>query len=190
MEHLGSFYIDGEWVTPQSDLAFPVMNPANEHQVGEIILGNCEDVDLAVAAAKRAFVTFCRTTKEERLALLDRLLQATRDRFDDLAQALFGKDFKDLNTPGSIFFNTDQNLVSKEWKKLLTDDRRQEREEASDQRAADRKKVERGIELLPDSRRNLEALREQFQRQPIGSQSTPLGSRSNPIPAFDPAGVR
>ena len=88
MEHLGSFYIDGDWVTPQSDLAFPVMNPANEHQVGEIILGNCEDVDLAVAAAKRAFVTFSRTTKEERLALLDRLLQATRDRYDDFAQAM------------------------------------------------------------------------------------------------------
>ncbi len=88
MEHLGSFYIDGDWVTPQSNLAFPVMNPANEHQVGEIILGNCEDVDLAVAAAKRAFVTFSRTTKEERLALLDRLLQATRDRYDDLAQAM------------------------------------------------------------------------------------------------------
>ena len=88
MEHLGYFYIDGDWVTPQSDLAFPVMNPANEHQVGEIILGNCEDVDLAVAAAKRAFVTFSRTTKEERLALLDRLLQATRDRYDDLAQAM------------------------------------------------------------------------------------------------------
>ena len=88
MEHLGSFYIDGDWVTPQSDLAFPVMNPANEHQVGEIILGNCEDVDLAVAAAKKAFVTFSRTTREERLALLDRLLQATRDRYDELAQAM------------------------------------------------------------------------------------------------------
>ena len=88
MEHLGSFYIDGDWVTPQSELTFPVMNPANEQQVGEIILGNGDDVDLAVAAAKRAFVTFSRTTKEERLVLLDRLLQATRDRHDDLAQAM------------------------------------------------------------------------------------------------------
>lgn len=88
MEHLGSFYIDGQWVTPQSGLTFPVMNPANEQQVGEIILGNGDDVDLAVAAAKRAFVTFSRSTREERLALLDRLLQATRDRLDDLAQAM------------------------------------------------------------------------------------------------------
>ena len=78
-----------------------------------------------------------------------RAYPASGASFDDLAQALFGKDFKDLNTPGSIFFNAAQNRVRDEWEKMLTDERRQEREEASDKRAADRKKLEKGIEFLP-----------------------------------------
>jgi len=88
MKNLKKFYINGEWVVPQSDLVFPVMNPASEQQVGEIILGNSEDVNRGVAAAKRAFVSFSRTNKADRLVLLGRLLEATRARCDDLAQAM------------------------------------------------------------------------------------------------------
>ena len=88
MDNLHNFYIDGAWVAPQSDHVFPVMNPATEEQVGEIILGNTEDVNRAVAAAKKAFVTFSRTTQAERLHLLEQLLEATQDRLDDLAQAI------------------------------------------------------------------------------------------------------
>jgi aldehyde dehydrogenase (NAD+) len=88
MENLNRFYIDGAWVTPQSDQRFPVLNPATEQRVGEIILGNSDDVDLAVAAANRAFATFSRTSKEERLELLDRLLEVTNSRLEELAQAM------------------------------------------------------------------------------------------------------
>ncbi len=88
MDNLHTFYIDGAWVAPQSQQVFPVMNPATEEQVGEIILGNTEDVNRAVAAAKKAFVTFSRTTQAERLHLLEQLLEATQDRLDDLAQAI------------------------------------------------------------------------------------------------------
>ncbi len=88
MDNLKKFYIDGAWVSPQSDQVFPVMNPATEQQVGEIILGNTEDVNRAVAAAKKAFVTFSRTTQAERLVLLEQLLKATQDRLDDLAHAI------------------------------------------------------------------------------------------------------
>ncbi len=87
MENLNRFYIDGAWVAPQSEQVFPVMNPATEQQVGEVILGNTEDVNRAVAAAKKAFVTFSRTTQAERLVLLEQLLKATQDRLDDLAHA-------------------------------------------------------------------------------------------------------
>ena len=98
MDNLHNFYIDGAWVAPQSQQVFPVMNPATEEQVGEIILGNTEDVNRAVAAAKKAFVTFSRTTQAARLLLLEQLLEATQDRLDDLAQAIStGRDFR----PGS-----------------------------------------------------------------------------------------
>ncbi len=57
MDNLLKFYIDGAWVAPPSEQVFPVMNPATEEQVGEIILGNTDGVNRAVAAAKKAFVT-------------------------------------------------------------------------------------------------------------------------------------
>jgi aldehyde dehydrogenase (NAD+) len=88
MDNLGKFYIDGAWITPQSSQMFPVLNPATEQQVGEIVLGNADDVDIAVAAANRAFETYSRTSKEQRLELLEQLLAVTKRRLEDLAQAM------------------------------------------------------------------------------------------------------
>jgi aldehyde dehydrogenase (NAD+) len=88
MDNLGRFYIDGVWATPQSNQIFPVQNPATEQQVGEIVLGNSDDVDIAVTAANRAFETFSRTSKEQRLELLEQLLAVTERRLEDLAQAM------------------------------------------------------------------------------------------------------
>ena len=64
------------------------MNPATEQQIGVITMGNEDDVNRAVAAAKAAFETYSRTTKEERLALLEKLLEVTKARMEDLAQAI------------------------------------------------------------------------------------------------------
>lgn len=88
MENLGKFYIDGQWVTPTSDHRFPVLNPATEQQIGTITLANEADVNRAVAAASAAFETFSQVSKAERLALLERLLEATKARAEDLAQAM------------------------------------------------------------------------------------------------------
>ena len=88
MKHLGQFYIDGQWVAPESSRKFPVLNPATEEKIGEITLGNEADVNKAVAAAKKAFESYGRTTQAERLALLERMMEVSRDRFEDLAQAI------------------------------------------------------------------------------------------------------
>ncbi len=88
MQNLNKYYINGAWVTPSSTTEFPVMNPATEQQIGVITLGNEEDVNRAVAAAKAAFETYSRTTKEERIALLEKLLEVTKARMEELAQAL------------------------------------------------------------------------------------------------------
>src|SRR6056300_345400 len=85
---LKNHYVDGAWVKPISTQEFPVLNPANEEQIGTIILGNEADVDRAVAAAKAAFDHFSKTSKAERLDLLRALLAATEARFEDLAQAM------------------------------------------------------------------------------------------------------
>jgi len=88
MQNLNKFYINGEWVKPASNTEFPVLNPATEQQIGVITLGNEDDVNRAVAAAKAAFETYSRTTKEERLALLEKLLEVTKARMEELAQAM------------------------------------------------------------------------------------------------------
>ncbi len=82
------FYIGGRWVAPVSREEFPVLNPATESQIGVIALANEDDVEAAVAAAKRAFETGPRASKQERIARLERLTTATEARLEDLAQAM------------------------------------------------------------------------------------------------------
>ena len=88
MLNLTKFYIDGQWVAPQSSVTLPVLNPATEEEIGTVAMGNAQDVDRAVAAAKAAFMDFSTTSKSDRLDLLHRLKAATERRFEELAQAM------------------------------------------------------------------------------------------------------
>ncbi len=88
MDNLARFYIGGVWVTPDSDQAMPVMNPATEDRIGDTILANETDVDRAVTAAVQAFEAFSRSSKQDRLDLLGRVLDESRKRHEDLAQAM------------------------------------------------------------------------------------------------------
>jgi aldehyde dehydrogenase (NAD+) len=87
LEHL-QFYIDGKWVDPAAPKTEDVINPANEETFARVSLGSKADVDKAVAAARRAFETFSRTTKEERLALLAKILEAYQNRYGDIVEAI------------------------------------------------------------------------------------------------------
>jgi len=86
-EHL-QFYIDGQWVDPASARSLDVINPSNEEVVSRISLGSKADVDQAVQAARRAFESFSRTTREERVALLEKVLDVYKRRADEVAQAI------------------------------------------------------------------------------------------------------
>ena len=88
MENLQKFYINGKWVKPNSTKTMAVLNPATEDLIGEIILGNSEDVDMAVSAAKNAFNSFSKTSKNDRLELLNKIRQISEKRFEDLANAM------------------------------------------------------------------------------------------------------
>jgi len=101
MHNLGKFYINGEWVDPNSDRTVPVLNPATETPIGEIVLANVQDVDNAVAAAKDAFQTYSQTSRAERLELLGRLMEATRARQRDLAEAMS----QEMGAPISMAFD-------------------------------------------------------------------------------------
>ena len=70
------FYIDGAWVDPVvKGKSTPVVNPATEEPMYEIALGSKADVDKAVAAAKRAFDSFSQTSREDRVKLLERIIE-------------------------------------------------------------------------------------------------------------------
>ncbi|MDH3490662.1 MAG: aldehyde dehydrogenase family protein [Gammaproteobacteria bacterium] len=82
------FYIDGKWVDPVEPRSHDVINPATEEVYGRISLGSAADVDKAVAAAKRAFETYSQTTREERMALLQSILDVYARRHDEVAEAI------------------------------------------------------------------------------------------------------
>jgi len=82
------FYIDGKWVDPVEPSQLDVVNPATEEVYGRISLGSAADVDAAVNAASRAFESFSQTTREERIALLQSILDEFNKRYDDVAEAI------------------------------------------------------------------------------------------------------
>jgi len=88
MSHDAKFFIDGRWIDPAEAAFIEVIDPATEQPFTKIAAGARTDVDRAVAAAKKAFETYALTSREERLALLRRILDAYNARADDLAKAV------------------------------------------------------------------------------------------------------
>jgi aldehyde dehydrogenase (NAD+) len=82
------FYINGEWVDPVTQNDLYVLNPATEKPIAVISLGTAGDIDRAVAAAKKAFASYSRTSVEERLALLEKLLAIYKRRYDEMADTI------------------------------------------------------------------------------------------------------
>ncbi len=88
MSHNMQFYIDGAWVDPVVPHPFDVVDPSNEDVFAQISLGSKADVDKAVAAAKRAFNSYGFTEVEERLDILNRVIEVYKKRSSDLALAV------------------------------------------------------------------------------------------------------
>lgn len=88
MKHSLDFYINGKWVTPTDHNRIDVINPATEKPVGAISVGNANDIDQAVQAARAAFPTWSKSTRNERLALLGQILAEYERRYDDMAAAI------------------------------------------------------------------------------------------------------
>ena len=83
-----NFYINGQWVKPNSSEEIKVIDPATEENCAVISLGNQKDVDAAVDAAKKAFETWAFSSKEERISLLEKLYELYKKRWADIAEAI------------------------------------------------------------------------------------------------------
>jgi aldehyde dehydrogenase (NAD+) len=81
-------YIDNAWVDPSSDAAQDIVNPATGSVSGRLALSTAEDVDRAVAAARRAFASYSQTSLKERAALLNRIADGHVPRAEDMARAI------------------------------------------------------------------------------------------------------
>src|ERR1700733_11465654 len=77
-------YIDGAFVESHGREVMDIIKPTNGQLIGRVTLGDEEDTWRAIAAAKRAFSSFSRTTKEERSHYLRKLHEAVSARIDDL----------------------------------------------------------------------------------------------------------
>lgn len=92
------FYIDGQWVDPVELRTLAVDNPTTEQVGGKIALGSSADVDKAVNAARKAFAGWSVSTKEDRLDVLQAILDQYQKRTKDLADAVH----EEMGAPPSL----------------------------------------------------------------------------------------
>jgi aldehyde dehydrogenase (NAD+) len=82
------FYINGAWVNPVTPATIDVINPATEQAYTQISAGSPADIDQAVSAARNAFASYSQWRVEQRLELLQNILDIYKTRFEDIAQAI------------------------------------------------------------------------------------------------------
>ena len=82
------FYIAGQWQAPAGKSTTEVVNPATEAPIARVAMGNRDDVDRAVQAARAAFPGWSQTSPAERADYLDRIVAGLEARTDELAQAI------------------------------------------------------------------------------------------------------
>ncbi len=81
-------YINGAWIDAQSSEIIEVMNPSDDSVMGVVAASTADDVDLAVAAAKDCFQSFQFSTKEERITILENIINEYEARADELASTI------------------------------------------------------------------------------------------------------
>ncbi|WP_416465221.1 aldehyde dehydrogenase family protein [Pseudomonas sp. LFS044] len=88
MKHYGKFYIDGAWVDSTGPRVQELVDPTTGSVFATVAMGEIEDVNLAVAAARRAFVDYSRSSIETRYELIGRIIHAYEKRADDFSMAI------------------------------------------------------------------------------------------------------
>src|ERR1700677_3185342 len=85
---LTTHYIDGEFVESHGREVMDIIKPTNGQLIARVTLGDEADTQQAIAAAQRAFATYGRSAKEERLHHLQQLHKAVSARVDDLTAVM------------------------------------------------------------------------------------------------------
>src|SRR3984957_3764128 len=88
MKTVTTHYIDGAFIESNGREVMDIVKPTDGHVIGRVTLADKEDARRAIAAAKRAFATYGRSTNEERAKILRRLHDAVAAHIDDLTDAM------------------------------------------------------------------------------------------------------
>ena len=88
--------IGGEWRQAAAHEELEVVNPATEETVASVPAGRPEDVELAVATAKRAFAEWSKTDVEKRAAILAKAAELIREHAKELAATLTSEQGKPI----------------------------------------------------------------------------------------------
>src|SRR5246500_2725115 len=122
MKAITTHYIDGEFVESHGREVMDIVRPTDGQVIGCVTLADEEDTRRAIAAAKRAFANYGRSTREERAKILRRLHQAASARFDDLTAAMVEEyggvvQFAGLIVQSGInaFLAAEQALQEMDW---------------------------------------------------------------------------
>ena len=100
--------IDGKWVEAASGKTFASINPATGEVLATVAEGNAEDIDRAVAAARRAFDgPWSKIKPFERQLMLLRLADLVERHFEELSML----DTLDMGAPISRTFGTRHRVL-------------------------------------------------------------------------------
>ena len=88
MKTLTTHYIDGSFVESHGREVMDIIRPTDRQLIARVTLGDEEDTRRAIAAAKAAFASFGRSTREERAKILVQLHEAASARLNDLTAAM------------------------------------------------------------------------------------------------------
>ncbi len=88
MKNYQQFYINGQWVDPISDQKMEVINPSNEQVCAQISIGNEADLNNAVSAASEAFKSYAFSSREDRIEIIQNIIQQFKLRYNDIADAI------------------------------------------------------------------------------------------------------
>lgn len=81
-------FIYGQWVTPHSNEALVIINPATEQTIAQVACGDNVDVGRAIAAAKKAFPIWSNTSSIERKAIITNIVAGMKARANELTSAV------------------------------------------------------------------------------------------------------
>ncbi|HKA67031.1 MAG TPA: aldehyde dehydrogenase family protein, partial [Solirubrobacterales bacterium] len=81
-------YIGGEWVEPRGSEPIEVVNSTTEEVMGTVPACSPEDADRAVAAARGAFDSWSRTSREKRAGYLTAIAAGLGERAEEIAATI------------------------------------------------------------------------------------------------------